>query len=152
MKLIGANDQAFELRILGYEFPEIEDDKYDSNWLIIEVEVNHPKGSWIARDASLLTYEVDRLGRWLENIANNQQVNPLQSFMEPNLEFIFISPESPSKVLRIYFELELRPSWAPYTGIMQDLWVEFQVSKLDLQQAALSLWEQLSKYPQRAIE
>lgn len=38
MKLTGAGT-AFELRIVGYEFPEIIGEKYDSNWLLIEGHV-----------------------------------------------------------------------------------------------------------------
>ena len=52
--------------------------------------------------------------------------------------------------LRVYFELECRPNWAPADGAgMDDLWVEFKPQPRDLLAAAASLMEDLDKFRQR---
>ena len=35
MKLANGDGQQFEMRILQYQFPHLETEDYDSNWLII---------------------------------------------------------------------------------------------------------------------
>ncbi len=85
MKLAASNKSALTLKIIGYEFPEIEGHRYDSNWLIVEVTVTHPEGSWTASDPSLLTFEVTRLADWLENINDGKKVDDTIYFTEPNI-------------------------------------------------------------------
>ena len=57
MQLYDANGYALKLTLVGYQFPEMTREPYDSNWLIIEVDVTTPHRSWRASDACLLTYE-----------------------------------------------------------------------------------------------
>jgi hypothetical protein len=45
----------FELAILGYQFPAIVDDEWDSNWLNIRIHVQMEPGAWSATDPSLTT-------------------------------------------------------------------------------------------------
>lgn len=58
MKLSGNNDTYFEMSVVGYQFPELANEDYDSNWLNMSISVSHPNGSWMAIDPSLLTYEL----------------------------------------------------------------------------------------------
>ncbi len=68
--------------------------------------------------------------------------------MEPNLRFELIETEP--KKLKVYFELESRPSWAPYDSAgMEDLWAEFEINKEELREAAASLQEDLKQFPTR---
>ena len=54
MKLQSKNGNSFSLEIVGYQFPEITDCDYDSNWLVIQIAVTNPDGTWTARDPSCL--------------------------------------------------------------------------------------------------
>ena len=151
MKLSGSDGQSFELTILGYQFPNMNTEDFDSNWLIIQLDVHHPKGHWRSRDPCLLTYEVERLANFLEQVSRNEKVDAEEHFIEPNLKFRLLTPGSKDEKMRIYFELECRPSWAPSDTVgMEDLWVEFPVLEINLELAAQSLRDQLSIYPQRA--
>lgn len=137
------------MEILGYQFPRLENEPYDSDWLNITIRVKHPRGSWTATDPSLLTYEVERLADWLEAIADGQRVDSDTGFLEPNLNFELRENDG-TKKLRVYFELESRPSWAATDGAgMEDLWVEFSVRPEILRSAAKSLRSQLEKFPTR---
>ena len=133
MKLLGSDRQRFELRILGYQFPELENEDYDSNWLIIETNVDHPDGHWISQAPCLLTYEVTRLANWLDKIVKSEEVDPEEYFFEPNLRVWLWNANTQEKKIRIYFELESRPEWAPADGggiedvrIYDGAWLEYE--------------------------
>jgi len=151
MKIFGIDGQSFELKILRYEFPEEEIADYDSNWLIIEINVNHPKGAWVSSHPSLLTYEVSSLADWLENIDKGEIVDPEECFIEHNLRFQLTNTNPKDKKLRIYFELESRPKWASVDDDRWgEIWVEFQIAEIQLNKAVNELRKQLKTFPQRA--
>ena len=58
MTFKGINNQTVELEITNYQFPEIADDDYDSNWLNIYLKVNSTFGNWQIVDPMLTTFEV----------------------------------------------------------------------------------------------
>jgi hypothetical protein len=148
MLLRGNNNTEFEMKVVGYQFPHLEHEKYDSDWLNLSIRVKLPKGSWTAVDPCLLTWELAGLTDWLESIADGKPVDSEESFMEPNLRFELI--ENEPKKLKVYFELESRPSWAPYDGAgMDDMCAEFEINKEELRDAAASLREDLKQFPTR---
>ena len=136
------------MRVMGYQYPDLAHEQYDSDWLNIKIDVSIPQGSWTSTDPSLLTWELAGLANWLEAIAVSKSVDNEESFMEPNLRFQLIS--AGQKKLRIYFELESRPSWASTDGAgINDLWAEFEIDAEALRKAAASLREDLKHFPTR---
>jgi len=149
VKLREDENTEFELEIIGYQFPDLENEPYDSDWLNITIRVKHPRGSWTATHPSLMTDEVKDLICWLEDTADGKTVNPDAYFTEPNLHFQL--PDNDANKLRVYFDLECRPSWAKSTFKDDDeLWLEFSVTPEVLTIAAKSLRLQLQKFPTRA--
>lgn len=149
MQLTGP-DGALALTLAGYQFPQLATVEYDSNWLNVHVRVRHPRGEWTAQDPSLLTYEAESLAGWLEGVAAEREPHAECSFLEPNLRFEVRADEAGRRLLRAYFELELRPKWAPYDGAPEDdLFIDVPVVSAHLMAAAASLREQLARYPQR---
>ncbi len=148
MLLKNGDNTEFEMKVVGYQFPHIENEEYDSNWLNIMIRVKLPQGSWTATDPSLLTWELISLTEWLEKIAEGKRVEPEKSFMEPELRFELIEEEN--KKLRVYFECSSRPSWAPYDSAgMDDLYAEFGINENELRKAAGALREDLKRFPVR---
>jgi hypothetical protein len=145
----GSDGQSFELRILGYQFPRQADEFWDANWLTTEIRVTHAEGGWSATDPMLLTHEAIALAEWFEALAEGASPSGERTFTEPNIAFKLINGES-GPTLRVYFEVEARPSWAPTRRAgSEDLWVEFPLSEIDLASAAESLRQQLEQFPQR---
>ena len=139
------HNNSFEMNLVGYQFKGRNNDEFDDNWLNIEVKVSQPNGSWSSTDPSLLTWEVARLIEWLES--NGQESTEID-FIEPNIRFEFIPGNRTT--LRIYFELESRPNWAPSdVAGMDDLWADFEVTPRDLKAAADSLRRNLENFPER---
>lgn len=149
MKLSEGKNTEFELEIAGYQFPHLKNEPYDSDWLNITICVKHSSGSWTKTDPSLLTYEVEWLIEWLEAIAEGQAVESDICFTEPNLRFQLLDENE--KKVRIYFELEYRPSWAEskFNEDEDEIWVEFSITPGILKKAAESLRTQLRKFPTR---
>lgn len=143
---LASRDTRFELRIVGYQFPGDATAEYDSNWLVIEGSVWHPRGDWRFRDPCLLTYEVARLADWLEAVAADCEPRPWCSFIEPNLTFE-VAGEDATRVLRVSFRCEAAPPWATRD---EEASAEIPVAGLDLMSAAESLREQLREFPRRA--
>jgi hypothetical protein len=141
----------FELRVSGYQFPNIEGDEWDANWLIVEGRIAPvDERAWEFRDPALLTREVERLSNWLEALASGQPVEKREDFLEPNLRFEVVGRSGDVITIRVYFELESRPPWffAREAG-MNDLWVDLLVDSDDLRAAARALRGDLAKYRPR---
>lgn len=150
MRLKGTGDDEFELKLVGYEFPHLEDE-HDSNWLRVGVAATAGGRSWRTIDSCLLTYEVAAFISWLDALANGDRTEHSIGFMEPNLEFeVQDGPSTDPICLRVYFELECRPGWAPWQPAgARDIWAELALSADDLRQWAADLREQLGRFPPR---
>lgn len=142
-------DTSFELRIAGYEFPHIANEPYDSNWLVIDLKVKSPQGSWSVSDPSLLTYEVSKLADWLENIAAHNFEEVECCFMEPVLEFrTNINNQVSNLEIRLFHEA--LPNWITDRRERQKgISLFFTLTDLDLNSAVAELRRQLQRYPQR---
>jgi hypothetical protein len=147
--IFSSAEASFQLEAMGYQFPAILNDPYDSNWLVIRIEVEHPKGRWETQTPCLLTSELAKLADWLEAINEEEYPKPTLQFIEPNLSFHIIELDRNSRRLRIYFEFGMRPDWADEWHIQKDLWVEFKIADLALSTAIQSLREQLARFPPR---
>jgi hypothetical protein len=149
--LQGRDLSALELRVAGYQFPHIESDEFDANWLVVEGRVAPAdERAWKFRDPALLTWEVEGLCNWLEALASGQAVEEGEDFLEPNVRFEVARRSEDVITIRVFFELESRPPWffAREAG-MNDLWVDLLVDSDDLRAAASSLRGDLAKYPPR---
>ena len=142
MRLIAEDrSQSFELRLRGYQ--NVSDEYYV---LTVEGRVSHPRGDWSFSEACLMPSEASELAVWLESLAGGTAAERKLSFTEPNLHFA-VAGDHPQSV-RVYLELEARPSWAPSdVGDTDDLWVEFSISELDILACAASIYSQLRSLP-----
>ncbi len=154
MDIQGSNGSSFHLEIVGYQFPQIVTEKWDSNWLNIRMAVSVPQGAWTVTDPFLLTYEVKELADWFDGIAaqKTEQEDEI-GFTEPNLWLEVTKLPDGARCLRIHFAIECLPPWANRSRSgrgTEDVFVDFPLSDIDLHRAAESLRSQLSPFPQRA--
>ena len=150
MILTKADGTSFEMKLLGYQFPKIETADYDSNWLIIEINVNHRQKNWTAKDPCMLNYEVLRLANWLEEISTGGKVNA-PAFIEPSLTFSVFGLPSGRRVINIQIKYGLSPNWDPKSKKRDEDWqLDFPVDEINVGKAVASLRRQYEKFPQRA--
>lgn len=133
--------------IKNYEFPDIVDCEYDSNWLIINVDVESKKGNFVVEGPYLLTREVEELSQWFENLSNKNLEKLSIYFMEPDLFFEVDRVNDENIVINVFFDAEFMPEF----HISKDdlFFVSFHLSPEDLLNASKDLKEQLEKYPTR---
>jgi hypothetical protein len=142
------NNQTVELRILGYQFPEVTTPgDYDANWLRIYVKVQSQLGHWQTVDSSLTTWEFKKLISWFKDLSEDREVKYLDlTFMEPCLEFQLKKTTQSSKTIRIIFSAELRPKSAP-PG--KQYYVDCIFTNQDLSDVCMQLEKELEQTPDR---
>jgi hypothetical protein len=152
MEFNSSNGISFKLKIEGYQYPELLNEYWDSNWLHINIAINHPKGNWMATDPSLTTFEIKRLSKWLEDVYH--QTNKISScgFTEPYIEFEIIKNKRSQNFLRIYLERMYLPTWGTSKGIgFKSFWIEFPLDEINLLDASKDLNLELESFPQRVF-
>jgi hypothetical protein len=118
----------------------------------VRIEFKSPEGTWHQTDPCMLTWEAARLAGWLEILSIPTFVfKPYMGFIEPVLRFEIDSFETGAFIIRIGFELELRPPWETSKIVNEDktYWVTLIVTTNELALAAKDLDAQLEQFPLR---
>ena len=151
MNLRNQKGDEFRLEIVGYQFPDILDRFWDSNWLRVRVSVTISTRSWNVEDSCLLTFEIESLAAWLEGFPSDKSSSRHISFTEPSPQFRFIQHKSGSDLLRVDFGHIFQKKLPDLFGERKTIHLYFPLSEIDLPYQAHLLREQLSKYPQRVF-
>ncbi|MFK7601348.1 hypothetical protein ACI3L1_03955 [Deinococcus sp. SM5_A1] len=155
-----------QIKFDGYQFPELENVRWDSDWLNVRISLALGDFRWEKVDPSLTTFEVQWLIDWMEEVAANAEVfrswrsERLTSrifFTEPNLGFEALSGsyEGAALTFRLYLAAESLPTFqdklSGYDSSkdIQEVWLDLPVEASDLQDAAHSLQRQLAEFPVR---
>ena len=142
-----SESNSFDLTIVDYQFPEIVDGEYDSNWLSIEVAVTAQQGSWRFCQPCLLVWEAGSIQDYLDQLAAGVAPERELAFTEP---FLFFAKNSKND-LKITFGAEAIPPWFEASANGGGLFcLEFALPAASLRDAAASLRKQLEQFPQRA--
>jgi hypothetical protein len=147
MKLNSSNANSFELKIIGYEFPEIKNDYYDSNWLMVQIDIVSSQGIWNATFPALLTFEVEQLANWLNSIDSIKDDPQGCALIEPYLDFQFTTKANGQQFLNVSLGMEMLPNWVT----SNEFEIEFPVHEIDLPQIAKDLRLELERFPQRVF-
>jgi hypothetical protein len=151
VRLHGAGGSELELRPLRYRWPDIRDDPWDANVLIVDVRIVSDHGAWHVEDPCLTVFEAIRLARWLAAVAVGDARAAAAGLAEPNLELRVVSTTASRVRLEATVELESRPPWLPSSGPgAADLTVDLEVERGALVDAARDLADELRDFPLRA--
>jgi hypothetical protein len=145
MFLEGTNG-SLRLRLLRYEFPEITDDRWDSNWLVVFGEGHIDGRRWRFESPCLSTVEVGALVDWLHKVANGEEVDEI-GFMEPHLEFDLIGRSH----VRVSFALEAAPPWVDGYDLDNRIGFDILIGP-QLANAAADLRSQFDAFPVRGMD
>ena len=98
----------------------------------------------------LLTSEVEKLARWLDQAAAFPEKANEVVFLEPNLAFERRPGKNRTVEMRVWFELEARPRWAQKGFVDEpDFSVDLDLDREQLASAAQNLRTQLDRFPVR---
>ena len=151
MNLHNKKGDEFRLEIIGYQFPDILDRYWDSNWLNVRVDGKNASGSWSVEDSCLLTFEVESLASWLIDFAKDKTLNRQKIFTEPSPQFRFIKHRTGSYLLRIDLGYSFQKKIPDIFGRKKTIHLYFPLTENDLSYQFWLLREQLKKYPQRVF-
>lgn len=140
---IRSGNQSFSLHIHNYQFPGNRENKYDANWLILEIVVQHELGEWTARSPCMLTWEFETLIAWFEQLDQGIPESPYINFIEPELEFHYLDQAEP--VLRVQLCYGLQPKW--WHDRDEHFCLDFPRSVVDTAAICKALRQQLAAYP-----
>ena len=145
----GVNKQTVEFKITNYQFSEITNCKYDSNWLLVDVKVENDYENCQTVAPSLLVQELREITEWFEKLLNNIKITPdsLQ-FIEPNLKFKLIKEEPCLKTVRLIFDTSSIPQ-----RINKELeyYVDCEMNPRELKKVVEELKNVLLAFPVRTM-
>lgn len=149
------NDR-FELQmsVAGYEFPEVTNDPYDANWLVIGIALQLVYGAWHwqVEDAGALSWELEDCILWLEQLSQGEAVAQEQfGFSEPDISFEVIRNDDGSVVgLTMYLMDEFQPPTKVLVPRENNIVaLRFHTPPEVLHEFAQGLAEDLKQFPRR---
>jgi len=148
LKLRAECGNSFELVVLGYEYPDVVEDRWDSNWLVVGGRASTANQSWRFSAPCLTTFELTELADWIESLGSDPPDATDCVFTEPNLSFSYVV--TPEPVLRVRFAHESAPPWIEDVGARAaGVTLEFPFSELNTVAIAAELRNALMEYPIR---
>lgn len=151
MEFTGDTGDHFSLQVVGYQFPGDSSDRFDANWMMVEVSASLGGRAWSVREPCLLTWELEWIARWMESAAAGEPFDRSLDFLEPCLLFEWIGRSEDRTEFRVYVELECRPPWATsHTTHKKDFWVTLNANPGEFARAVVDARRQRSMFPTRA--
>lgn len=136
-----------ELRILQYQFPEIQCD-WDANWLTLGVRVRTADRRWSATDSCLLTWEAQGLVNWLSDLTTANQQDGGIDFLEPALAFHLAESGKDTLQLLVALRYGLLPLERRDSG-WEEMVIPMRISRSALREGVLELAEEIRRFPMR---
>lgn len=144
MKLTGP-DGVFELNILDYECSD-SSHFMDRNWLIISLKTSCHNRQSVRTAPILSTWEIELLLNWMRAVANEDELSPKLTFIEPALRFSNLSAGQGNYRFRIQLGSEALPNWQ---RDRKPFYLPVAPDKKELQVAIQDLERQLRRFPVR---
>jgi hypothetical protein len=153
VRLQGTNGSELALRPLRYRWPDVHDDPWDANALVVDVRILSDHGAWHVEDPCLTTFEAARLARWLAAVALGEPRAVAAGFVEPNVELRVVAASARRATLQATVALESRPPWLASSGPgAADLTLVLELDRAAVMEAARDLADELRDFPLRAAD
>lgn len=163
MEIRDAETERFvSLSPIGYQFPDITDDQWDSNWLMIRGTARTPDEEWTFEDPAMLVHEAVAFGVWLHDVAagraslieddKDSHVWPgATQNLEPNIGLGLVESTKGSATLRIFLRAESGPPRVQRDDQLSDMDFSFDLTtSRDAIEHAAEEWDaELVKFPER---
>jgi hypothetical protein len=146
MRITSASGDEFQLVIVRYQFPDVHEDRWDSNWLIVNGTVAAAGEKWVFTEPCVTTFELADLADWLDALAVNGQPSAFE-FTEPNLKFAYVP--WPRRTVQLTLAHESAPSSMSDDERRAGVTVEFPLSAEQTETFAAEIRQALNDYPIR---
>ena len=147
MRITSASGDEFLLVIVRYQFPDVHEDRWDSNWLIVNGTVAAAGEKWVFTEPCVTTFELADLADWLDELAANGSEPSAFEFTEPNLKFTYVPRPRPAVQLTLAHESA--PASLSDVERRNGVTVEFPLSVQQTATFAAEIRQALHEYPIR---
>jgi hypothetical protein len=148
MKLKARSGNAFEAVMLGYEHPNVTEDWWDSNWLIVNGKAATPQSSWRFVEPCVTTFELAGLADWLQTLRRDAPPSDEYGFAEPNLQFSY--SRLPAPTLRVRFAYaSAPPDCTDDDQRARGVTLEFPIAELNIDEIVGEVRNAVIEYPIR---
>ena len=147
MRITSASGDEFQLLIVRYQYPDVHEDRWDSNWLIVNGSVSAGDEKWRFTDPCVTTFELADLADWLDELATDGSQPSAFEFTEPNLKFTYTP--WPQRAVQLTFAHDSAPSTRSEVERRNGVTVEFPLSGSQAAALATEIRQALTDYPIR---
>jgi hypothetical protein len=138
----------FHLVIDSYQHPDVHEDRWDSNWLVVNGTVATAAGQkWKFSAPCVTTFELADLADWLDELSRNGRSPEQFEFAEPDVKFGYVP--WPKRTL----QLTLSGAGAPQSDeggeAGEGVTLEFPLSGAEASALASQIRDALSDFPIR---
>jgi hypothetical protein len=141
-------DHSIELSFMGYQYPDLTNASFDSNWLMIQLNLHTSDGDYECIEPALLTRDLESLINWFTNLQNHQSAHESVGFIEPNISFRQCGWINNELSLTITLQAEFIPPWIDKS--LDEYKVDVSLSSDELDGVINSLRHQYKQFPKRS--
>ena len=158
----GETEGFLSLSPVGYQFPDITDDQWDSNWLMIRGTARTPDEEWTFEDPAMTVHEAVGLGVWLHDVAAGRATlieddedshvwRGATQNLEPNIGLGLVQSTEDSATLRVFLWAESGPPSVQRDDQLSDMefFFDLTTSRAAIERAAEEWDSELVKFPER---
>jgi hypothetical protein len=138
----------FQLVILSYQHPDVHEDRWESNWLLVSGSVATAAGQkWKFSAPCVTTFELAELADWLDDLSKNGRSPGQFEFAEPHVRFGYVPWPKPA--LQLTLSGEAGPPANAAEEQKPEVTLEFGLSAADPTALAAQIRDALSDFPIR---
>jgi len=148
--ITSSDGSRFRLEVINYQYPDQvprTPRDWDANWLVVAIDAKGPAGSWTAKGPHVLTWELEKLVKWLDAASRETPTFDKFRFTEPYLAFEMRKRSENIVELRVLFVSYFRPPWNDGTAGPEIL--SLNITPPRLREAASDLGAKLQRFPAR---
>ena len=101
-------ENQIELVVEGYQHPDVSQNYFEANWLMIGLSVHTPHMQWFAKAPAMLSNELNCFIDWLQAIEENVAQNRFFDFAEPSLYVCLAERTAHTLTLECHLHLDFR--------------------------------------------
>ena len=146
MRITSAAGDEFQLVIVRYQFPDVHEDRWESNWLIVNGTVAAAGEKWVFTEPCVTTFELADLADWLDELVPNGAEPSAFEFTEPNLKFTYVPSR---RAVQLTLAHESAPTSMSELERRAGVTVEFPLSGQQTETFAAEIRQALHEYPIR---
>ena len=103
-----AGENQIELLVEGYQNPDVAQNYFEANWLMISLKVQTPQAQWQAKAPAILSNELNRFIAWLQAIGEDVAQNRFFDFEDPSLYVCMTERTNHTIILEFHLHLDFR--------------------------------------------